>query len=404
MNRPRPNPRPNLANDVEIFFSERNLVFVVNAPSTATLAIAGGIDARRYLEQILGFNDRQAVGVLIGGVGAEQSSIKSLVDDFCASFEFALRKSIDGRKARHLKFQWEARNRRRSGDEQILARLRDEEVGLRFSGPVELDESTIGRVAVMTDSTSRLIIREIGESGFVRHEDLLGRRGKRREEFTKALDKIKESGLVSSEYLLQCRKTSAQLVRVQDIEELSIPSAAGFRCASCNRPFVDELISEGYALSSEGRALMRGSHWMTVWVTEQLLAMGVLRESIFWNLEESGEEVDIVIDHVDRVWIFELKDREFGAGDAYPFNYRKVRYKADEAVVITTERVAPDAIRVFADLAGTRKPVLIEGLDNVTTTLSERFEAAGSTAARNALMIPSAVSGFDLRAWRQQVG
>lgn len=253
----------------------------------------------------------------------------------------------------------------------------------------------------MTDPTSRLIIREISESEFVRHDDLLGRRGKQQDEFTEALGKIKNSGLVSSEYLLQCRKTSAQLVRVKDMAELSIPSAAGFRCASCNRPFVDELVAEGYVLSSEGRALMQGSHWMTVWVTEQLLTMGVSRENIFWNLEESGEEVDIVIEHMDRVWIFKLKDREFGAGDAYPFNYRKVRYKADEAVVITTARIAPDAVRVFEDLADIWRPVLIEGLDNVTTTLSEQFEAAASAAARNALMIPSPASGFDLRAWRQ---
>jgi hypothetical protein len=138
---------------------------------------------------------------------------------------------------------------------------------------------------------------------------------------------------------------------------------------------------------------------MTIWVTQQLLELGVAVERILWNVEDSGEEVDIILDHVDRTWIFELKDREFGAGDAYPFNYRKARYEADEAVVVTTDKVAPDARRVFDDLAGSRKPHLVEGLGNFATVLEECFNRAGSVAARNALVVPSATSGFELRTW-----
>jgi len=86
---------------------------------------------------------------------------------------------------------------------------------------------------------------------------------------------------------------------------------------------------------------------MTVWVTSRLLDLGVPQEVILWNMEEAGEEVDIIVDFVGRTWIFELKDREFGAGDAYPFNYRKVRYRADEAVVVTTDKVCAGCTASF---------------------------------------------------------
>lgn len=113
--RSRPNPRQNLADDVEPFFIDlfidHSLVFVVNAPSIA-LATPGAMEARRYLERTLGLNDGRAVGVMVGEVGTEQLLIESLVQEFCAFFESALRRSIDGRKARHLKFQWEACDRR----------------------------------------------------------------------------------------------------------------------------------------------------------------------------------------------------------------------------------------------------------------------------------------------------
>ena len=44
-----------------------------------------------------------------------------------------------------------------------------------------------------------------------------------------------------------------------------------------------------------------------------------------------------------------MKDREFGLGDAYPFAIRLGRYGGRYGVVITTDRVAEDAKRFFAE-------------------------------------------------------
>ena len=53
------------------------------------------------------------------------------------------------------------------------------------------------------------------------------------------------------------------------------------------------------------------SHWMTVWLTNLLIGLGVPEKSIIWNLAESGEEIDLAVGLLNRLWIFELKDRDF---------------------------------------------------------------------------------------------
>ncbi len=34
---------------------------------------------------------------------------------------------------------------------------------------------------------------------------------------------------------------------------------------------------------------------MTVWVTEQLIKVGVPEDAVLWNVTESGEEVDLLV-------------------------------------------------------------------------------------------------------------
>ena len=383
--------------NIEVFApSSKEVIFVING-LIDSLSGMGLFEARRYVDRFLNSESSATSSntLLVVGVG-EVATTEKAVTAFCADLESAIKSSMDGRKARHLRFNWRDASKKLNDDR--LDRFTDDESDVRFTRATDIGVMVHEQIKVMESPTVRTILREVAEAGFVRHSDLLGRRGKRQQEFDAALESIKKNALVQTEHILQCRKTSAQLVRVPDISELTAAATSNFRCATCNRPFSDELTSEGYSLSANGKELARGSHWMTLWVTEQLVAAGVDRSSILWNVEDAGEEVDIIIDHLKKTWIFELKDREFGAGDAYPFNYRKVRYKASEAVVVTTEKVAPDARRVFDDL-DSKKPILIEGLDSFRPILEEAFKATKSLAIRNSLALPSAVTGIDLHRW-----
>ncbi len=155
-------------------------------------------------------------------------------------------------------------------------------------------------------------------------------------------------------------------------------------------------------MSELGKRMTRKSHWMTVAVTSRLVEIGVPIEGILWNISEGGDEVDLVVDVVGDLWLFELKDREFGAGDAHPFNYRQVRYKAAKAVVITTEKVSPDARRVFQELSregrGQRSnPIYVEGLENTEPVLTQEIEAAYRRQAARKLIRVGSTTGIDFR-------
>ena len=124
--------------------------------------------------------------------------------------------------------------------------------------------------------------------------------------------------------------------------------------------------------------------------------------AILWNLAETGEEVDLLVEFMGELWILELKDREFGSGDAHPLNYRQVRYKATKAIVITTDKVSKDARRVFEDLAKERSgragvPIYIEGLNSVRDALAKEVSGASVRFAYQKLASLTILSGYDFR-------
>jgi hypothetical protein len=150
------------------------------------------------------------------------------------------------------------------------------------------------------------------------------------------LNRLTEALLVETSYLLQCRNTSNPLTRLKDRNLLSTPTIGGLICASCGRPYSQELLSPGYSVSELGQRSIRGSHWLTVWITSRLVELDIPTESILWNLEFESEEVDLIVGFLGGLWIFELKDRDFAAGHAHALNYRRVRYGADKTFIVTT--------------------------------------------------------------------
>ncbi|WP_439378325.1 hypothetical protein [Amycolatopsis lexingtonensis] len=332
---------------------------------------------------------------------ATKNFAKSAIENFAKSFEEGIKASMDGRKSRHLDFSWDSIDLFSSRQGNLVARIEAVDSDFKFTAP-DFDKDRTDYAELFSRQSVRELIRELSESGFAREQDLLSKRGNKHNDFQSAIADIRGTQLVSTEYLLQCRKTSSQLLKTSRKQDISPETDVDLRCASCNRPFSDELIAEGYSLTKLGKEMLNGSHWMTIWVSNLLVQLGVPLSSIYWNIEESSEEVDIVVDYIDRVWIFELKDRDFGAGDAYPLNYRKARYGADKTVIVTTGKVSADARRVFGEFRVPGGPIIIEGLEAAEKTLKFEFERAGLVQAKRLLSIFSAVSGYDYSAMLPQ--
>lgn len=340
--------------------------------------------------------DSLEVGLITQHPGGADDRLRSFADRVVDSF----RKVMDGRRFRHLSFDWSEPSGPSGRSAELRARLEAQGGAVRFSGP-EYDEDSAAAVEKLAKSDLRQLLLEINSSGgFALEADIVSSRSG---DAVPALQELVDAGLVQASHLVQCRKSSRPLTRIEDPAELAQGPAASLRCATCDRLFSEELMLQGYGSTTLGRGLTDGSHWMTIWVTKRLVALGVPMDQIMWNMEEASEEIDLVVEFLGELWIMELKDRDFDPRDAHSLNYRRVRYQPDQTLVITTGRVSTDAKRIFEDVANEERggrspqrgrrsniiPQYLEGLDIVDIILAKLVD---ETARRSALVVAAAAA------------
>lgn len=146
---------------------------------------------------------------------------------------------------------------------------------------------------IISDKLARDTLIDLSKAVFARERDILGRRNKAQYDVREAITKLKQTGLLNTEYLLECKRTGTPLTRFKDRQQLDNNYVANLACPSCGELFSRETLSEGYSLTDLGRQMSRQSHWMTVWVTDKLTKLGVPEDSIIWNISEAGEEIDL---------------------------------------------------------------------------------------------------------------
>lgn len=347
---------------------------------------------------------------LISALPPEEGS--TLLEGFADAIKSAVTRAMDGRRTRHFKFEWTPVAAGRSRLDRLCRTLEEDGAEVRFRVP-ELTEGAVTASQVLAHLENRNLLQEFSKAVFVREQDLLARRASKVDDIKATALILQEAGLVADEYLLQCRHASTPLVRLSSEQELEEMGADGLRCGTCGRNYGSELLLRGFSVSELGREMVDGSHWMTVWVTQRLVDLGVPADAILWNLEESSEEIDLVLELFGQLWIVELKDRNFQAGDAHPLNYRQVRYGAAQSLIVTTGTVGPDARRVFEDLANEARrrdrgfanpprdavpalPVFVEGLDAFDDVVGAQIAKAAEREAAIRLMPAAWSTGFEL--------
>jgi hypothetical protein len=292
----------------------------------------------------------------------------SILSQFTTDVESAARDSLDGRRLRGMDFTWR---------DEALPGLRvqdgpDPLSDLTQQEP-EYDSQQLEKSRELIDHEGRTFFMGVVQSGKASLADL-GDRG--------AVLPLLDAGLLRQEYLLVCRKDSRALLTVPDLGDLG--DAANLPCAACGRPMKDELAQEIVSPTPEGKSLADGSKWMTIWITDELVAAGVPLESISWSVSAGEDEIDIVARVAGLPVFFELKDREFGLGDAYRFVTRVVRYGGEHGVVITTDRVNEEAKKYLDEQGdspvGTMRMYTVEGAAATTSSLSTILSSASRLA------------------------
>ena len=214
-----------------------------------------------------------------------------------------------------------------------------------------------------------------------------------------------EHGLVRKEFLVLCRQDSRTLCTIETKDELEGETGQKFHCSVCGRTFAEELIQEIYAPTDRARSMLNGSHWMTVWITSILARAGVSIDQLFWGATAGEDEIDIVAQIQDQIIFFELKDRAFGLGDAYPFTARVQRYGANAGVIITMEGIAEEAQKFILEQARSLESTVytISGEEEVRRRVPSILAERAQSAALDAFRIVFSYSGLDptpiLKVW-----
>jgi hypothetical protein len=118
---------------------------------------------------------------------------------------------------------------------------------------------------------------------------------------------------------------------------------------------------------------------MTSMVTGLLPKLGVSRESVIIDSNPNG--TDFVLELSGDLVLVVLKDREFNLADAYSFNAKVSRIKANEGVIVANEGLSGDARKLLQEEVGPRvrindpfRVTYVEGIQNLEHELGRVVE------------------------------
>lgn len=332
-------------------------------------------------------------------IGHEEQ--KEGLQKFCVYVEEGIKSRFDGRRVRGMKFDWKIPKfcfsryvrRRYPPYEDFFEEEPDHEEELKGTTPNYTPEDIKAAELLVNTDIRRFMVR-LAQVGKMTSKDAV--------KLAKSdiLERLLSLGLITEEYLLTCKQDQHTICVVPSKEHLTKKPMASLRCSVCGRSFPEENLQVIYTLTERGKKLLDGSLWMSIWVTELLKKSGVKEECIKWGLEASGEELDIMVEDFDSRLFFELKDREFGLGDAYPFVYRITRYGGDSGIIATMDKVSTDAKKFFEEETHRRgypiKIQYLEGSKQIQEDIPKIVEQMALSQARKIIRPFSIRIGFDL--------
>ncbi len=239
---------------------------------------------------------------------------------------------------------------------------------------------------VISDDKIREILIEFNK----KHNILLSEFSKDGEEnasLERKLNFLSGKGLLEKNLIVICKKTNQWWnMTIPSREMLTELEKSGIKCSSCGAKITDEKIDNLYKISEKGAKLVDGSYWMVGRVVDALCKLGTRNSDIFADILYEGDQIDIMALSMVNWLVFELKDREFGLGDAYKFHGKisRLRQKSSEPIVpviITTKTVAAEARKLLSEVnppieeyrRRQNQPIdyiFVEGLENIETQIA----------------------------------
>lgn len=328
------------------------------------------------------------------------------IDQFLVDVESAVRSQLDGRRVRGMEFTWKD-DKSAIGPRARMLRARE----LRASdNKLETHEANFNNM----DLERSKLFAQSANRDFLLKLAKIGNKARSSDASSlldgMPLDALMDMGIIRKEYLLVCKQDSRTICSIPDRARLEETIGSELRCTGCGRAFTDEIIQDIYAITPDARTLLNGSHWMTIWVSSCLIEAGVPIEKIKWSGVAGDDELDIIADIHGLKVFFELKDREFGLGDAYPFSFRVDRYGGDAGVVITMDAIAEEAQRFLDEQQHKANAFIqtIKGEANIPPRINALVGSLSKMAVQRAVVGAEDRFGIDvwpfLKEWMNRYG
>lgn len=331
---PRPSrssSRSGLVLGMEVFCLQGNYLFLISPTEDFPEMIYDRFS--RYA-----LHDPARFGRIQMGITSKGEVSREMLEKFQLDVVQAIKNHVDGRKLRGKTFEWIADPPLGRTLALFLGESTEEGIASRFQySEAAYSTEEIACVAVLEKDSCRRMLQSVLTRGRISSE-VAAQNGE-----SIAYTELLQCGLLRKEHLVSCVKDGKPLTHVSSREHLVNTTIGQLPCPECGRRFVEERIEEILIPTEMARALTSGSRWMQIWLTRELEKNHIPKEDVKWNLHvEGGEEIDVVTSIFGNIVFFELKDREFGLGDIYPFIYRMERYAADRGMIVTTEKVSRD--------------------------------------------------------------
>lgn len=153
-----------------------------------------------------------------------------------------------------------------------------------------------------------------------------------------ATEKFQKIGLLTRDYVVFCRKTAQQILRVASRAAIEESSQKFFKCYICGNPISEERLDEVVSITPFGRKLLERNHWLIIRLHELLEKSGVKAEDIYIH-SDSGSNIQNIFLIIDNLlFLISACERKMSLNDAFAINAHIGSYKINDCIVISLEK------------------------------------------------------------------
>lgn len=230
-------------------------------------------------------------------------------------------------------------------------------------------------IKLLEDKSAFSVLKAISQhESFTLHK-LLELYGKEKDIIEKHIAEFEKAGLISRDYVVLCRRTNQQILRVSSKEAIKETSQKDFKCFICGNPISSEKIDELINLSGFGKKIMEDDFWLLVKLYKTLEKLKIQKEQI--SIKPSKKEAfqNIFVNLNEQLALLILTNQELTLDDAFQISTIILAYQIPYIAVISTQPISYLMKNYLHENQPKTNFSFIEDLGHLEKNLKEFFDS-----------------------------